>query len=246
MGLHDSLLEVPERLRVWQLAGVRHFYLTPGADGETSSASNVSEPSLTASEPGTAPEAAIQAQSAAVAPLREKPVAARTQDGPAAEASRQPAVPEPEPAGPRPLPDDPARWPAPWASIFAKTPASPRLVITYRDLGLDLTGRADARRGNLWRGLLRELGLAGQGAVAFWPFALPQAGETVARADIFAAGLDRLRPRVLAVFGDFPPTLLPRDALPGMVRETLPDPRVLLDGDTEAWDHVVEVLGRLV
>ena len=31
MGLLDSLLEVPERLRVWQMAGVRHFYLDPEA-----------------------------------------------------------------------------------------------------------------------------------------------------------------------------------------------------------------------
>ncbi len=31
MGLHDSLLDVPERLRIWQLAGVRYFYLDPEA-----------------------------------------------------------------------------------------------------------------------------------------------------------------------------------------------------------------------
>jgi hypothetical protein len=29
MGLHESILDVPERLRVWQLAGVRYFYNDP-------------------------------------------------------------------------------------------------------------------------------------------------------------------------------------------------------------------------
>ncbi|WP_428563374.1 MAG: hypothetical protein ACP59X_00040 [Solidesulfovibrio sp. DCME] len=29
MGLHDSILDVPERLRIWQLAGVRYFYCDP-------------------------------------------------------------------------------------------------------------------------------------------------------------------------------------------------------------------------
>lgn len=32
MGLHDSVLDVPERLRIWHLAGVRYFYLDPEAD----------------------------------------------------------------------------------------------------------------------------------------------------------------------------------------------------------------------
>ncbi|MEA4857490.1 MAG: hypothetical protein AAGU21_13275 [Solidesulfovibrio sp.] len=31
MGLHDSILDVPERLRIWQLAGVRYFYCDPDA-----------------------------------------------------------------------------------------------------------------------------------------------------------------------------------------------------------------------
>jgi|GEM_PF-2004104 len=232
MGLHDSLLDVPERLRVWQLAGVRHFYLTPGPAGEPAPAG---PPEDSTPEAGPA--------SPAVAPAG---VFAGGQPA-AAGSSRTVAQPEPARADPpAPLPADPSRWPAPWPAIFAKAPATPRLVVTYPDLGLDLTGRADPRRGNLWRALIRELGLAGQNAVAFWPAFLPDAAGPAARDDIFLAGLRLLRPRVLAVFGDDPDRLLPPAALPGLVRETLPDARVLLDGDTEAWDHVIEVLGRLL
>lgn len=210
MGLHDSLLDVPERLRVWQLAGVRHFYLDPGLP-----------PAPDVREPGAAatPEASA-------------------------------AVPPPSPPSPvaSDLAPDPSRWPAPWPAIFARAPRQPLLVITYYELGLDLTGRADPRRGSLWRRLLPELGLAGRNAVAFWPLALPGDGDAcLPDPERFLAGLARLSPRVLAVFGDRAARLLGPEptGLAGLRREILPDPETLLGGDTEAWNHVLATLGRL-
>ena len=65
MGLHDSLLDVPERLRIWQLAGVRYFYLDPEAQDAPSQ-----QPAQVASavvEP-PAPEVASISPTAAAAP----------------------------------------------------------------------------------------------------------------------------------------------------------------------------------
>ncbi|MHC1791077.1 hypothetical protein [Solidesulfovibrio sp.] len=219
MGLLDSLLDVPERLRVWQMAGVRHFYLDPAA-----APGAVSDP--VAPAPGDAavsPEAPCPAASAAAL----LPPAAAAPDSPCPS-------------------DDPTQWPAPWPALFAKAPARPRLVITYRELGLDLTGRADPRRGALWRRLIGDLGLAGQNAVAFWPLALPQEYALVDQPDFFAAGLRLFAPVTVAVFGPMPQAVA--DALAGHPQTAalrpipLPHPEELLAGDPEVWDHVCDIL----
>jgi hypothetical protein len=191
MGLLDSLVNVPERLRIWQQAGVRYFYLDPAAKPE---------PEPTADE-------------------------------------------QPDPA------DDPAHWPPLWAQLLHKAPVRPRLVITYLELGFDLTGRSDPRRSSLWRALIRDLHLAGKGLVAFWPLALPEGETLVPRPDIFGAGLRRLGPDRLAIFGPEAATAL---SLPGSAFETadlfdipsciLPDPHTLLAGDKEVWAHVLTAL----
>ncbi len=193
MGLHDSLLNVPERLRVWQQAGVRYLFV--------------------AEEPEEN-----------VPLLRDDPLGA-----------------------------DPAAWPEPWPGHLAKAPSRPRLVITYVELGLDLTGRADPRRGNLWRTLIRDLGLAGQGGVAFWPVAVPQGEDLIFAPAFFRAGLARLSPRLVAVFGDKAAAALFPDGgdtaaacdLDGTACVVLPDPETLLAGNREAWAHVLAILGRV-
>ncbi len=203
MGLLDSLVNVPERLRVWQQAGVRYLYIDPEA----------------------MPEPA-----ASVAPDETPPV-----------------VPAPAPQ----LESDPGSWPAPWPGLLAKAPPTPRLVITYLDLGFDLTGRSEPRRSALWRTLIRDLGLAGRGLVAFWPLALPE-GETLRpQPDIFLAGLRRLFPSRLAIFGcdaatllSLPSALFEESSLIGIPCSILPDPGTLLEGDKEVWTHVLASLRR--
>jgi hypothetical protein len=216
MGLLDSLLEVPERLRVWQMAGVRHFYIDP--DVAVSAG-----PAPAQAPAGEEPAAAV------VPPLSETPTASAA-----------------APLSPT-LPDDPALWPDPWPALFAKAPARPRLVITYADLGYDLTGQADPRRGGLWRTLLRDLNLAGKNTVAFWPFALPTNTLLTESPGLFAAGLRRLAPVVLAVFGPLPPavaTALAQTGRPLPVIEQLPHPGTLLASDPEAWNHVCTTLSQ--
>lgn len=196
MGLLDSLVNVPERLRVWQQAGVRYFYLDPEA-----------------------------------APAPEPEVA---QDE--AEAARQPVV-----------------WPEAWQTVLAKAPTRPRLVITYAALGLDLSGRADPRRGPLWRALLRDLGLTAGNLVAFWPLSLPEGGDITPRPDVFRDGLAKLEPACLAFFGAPDPELVSWVEVGGQTRlfgrfpcVFLPDPEVLLQDDPEVWAHVVASLAPLV
>jgi len=95
----------------------------------------------------------------------------------------------------------------PWAGFLAKVPSAPLMVWTYRELGADLSGRADPARGALWRELIKLLGLP-RGSVAFWPFALPlQTGGDAVHMEPFLAGLARIAPRALVVFGaqDFEP-----------------------------------------
>lgn len=192
MGLLDSLVNVPERLRVWQQAGVRYFYLDPAA---------VPEPA-------------------------------------------QPSDKQPEP------PADPAAWPSPWPELLAKAPARPRLLITYLDLGFDLTGRSDPRRSSLWRALIGDLRLSGRGLVAFWPLALPQGDVLVPRPDIFLAGVCRLAPDRVAIFGSEAARALSLDggdfqttSLSNIPCSILPDPGILLRGDKEVWAHVLTALG---
>lgn len=204
MGLLDSLLEVPERLRVWQLAGIQYVYRDP--DG--AQAAIVAEASQDASLPSAA------------------------------------ASPDVAPALPT-VARDPAAWPAPWPGIFRKTPPKPRLVITYQALGLDMTGRADPRRGALWRRLIQALGLAGANAVAFWPYILPESVDTQADMAIFLAGMQLLQPTLTAFFGEppKPASTLLRQHVPDLRIVLLADPQTLLGGDTEAWNAAIATLG---
>jgi hypothetical protein len=209
MGLHDSLLDVPERLRIWQLAGVRYFYLDPEARAVSSQ------------------QPAQDFVAAAESPAPE-------------DVSLSPAAP----TAPDAVSDDPASWPAPWPALFAKAPERPALVITYAALGDDMTGRADPRRGPLWRKLLVACGLAGKNAVAFWPVRLPDAAAPQRDLAIFFAGLRLLGPRKLAVFDPTMAATLTAQRPPGDLLKivSLPDPDTLLQGDKEVWDHVVASL----
>lgn len=244
MGLLDSLLEVPEHLRVWQMTGVRHFYIDPNA--AAAARPDVPADSPAGGEPGGQPAATGPAASAILmdgpADAAGPQILARGSGTDLLPTRSEAATPASRPA----LPPHPGDWPAPWPALFAKAPARPRLVITYRELGLDLTGQADPRRGGLWRSLIRDLRLSGQNAVAFWPLALPRDGELVDAPEAFAAGLALFSPAVTAVFGPLPPAvaeaLAARDDTAGLVIRRLPHPEELLQGDPEAWDHVCALL----
>ncbi len=260
MGLLDSLLEVPERLRVWQMAGVRHFYLDPeavSATGETSAPESdlageaaVAQPMAAAmpDEPAVAkpsmpptPETAMTRPAAAQTPASASQAAYAEHRPP-----RASQAPQGSPAAPRAaLPDNPDRWPLPWPTFFAKTPPTPRLVITYRELGLDMAGQSEPRRRDLWRRLIAAAGLAGKGLVAFWPLALPQGGALTEMPLHFACGVARLNPELVAVFGEISdPARQELAARAASALAVLPPPHALYNPDPEVWEHVVATLRR--
>ena len=141
------------------------------------------------------------------------------------------------------LPDDPDRWPLPWPTFFAKTPPTPRLVITYRELGLDMAGQSEPRRRDLWRRLIAAAGLAGKGLVAFWPLALPQGGMLTEQPLHFACGVARLNPELVAVFGEISdPARQELAARSASALVVLPPPHALYNPDPEVWEHVVATL----
>lgn len=204
MGLLDSLLDVPERLRVWQQAGIQYFYRDPDAAAVAAGASRDASAVSSAAPPS---------------------------------AEAVPALPT--------VASNPAAWPEPWPGIFRKMPPRPRIVVTYEALGLDMTGRADARRGALWRRLIQALGLAGANAVAFWPHVLPDSDDAKTDLAIFLAGLRLLQPAMTAFFGE-PPAVAAtflQHHIPDLRIVLLADPQTLLAGDTEAWNAAIATLG---
>ncbi len=267
MGLLDSLLEVPERLRVWQMAGVRHFYIDPEAVPAVG-ASPAPESGPVEDAPLAQPldvvgqaDVAVEGQTMApsTSPAFETPEASPNAAAAPAAVS-QAASTEPRPTTrPQPaqasqsspaaasagLPDNPDRWPLPWPTFFAKAPPTPRLVITYRELGLDMAGQSEPRRRDLWRRLIAEAGLAGKGLVAFWPLALPQGGALTEMPLHFACGVARLNPELVAVFGEISDSarqeLAARAASAVVI---LPPPHALYNPDPEVWEHVIATLRR--
>ena len=264
MGLLDSLLEVPERLRVWQMAGVRHFYLDPEAvstPGETSAPESGLVDDAALAQPMAAalpaePAVAQQPMPPSMPPAPEttwvRPEAAQTFAAASQAAYAEhvppspPQAPQGSPAAPRAaLPDNPDRWPLPWPTFFAKTPPTPCLVITYRELGLDMAGQSEPRRRDLWRRLIADAGLAGKGLVAFWPLALPQAGALAEMPLHFACGVARLNPELVAVFGEISdPARQELAARATSAVVVLPPPHALYNPDPEVWEHVIATLRR--
>lgn len=104
------------------------------------------------------------------------------------------------------VPRDLAAWPSPWRDWAVKIAPAP-VLWTYHELGADLTGIGQsAERSVFFKNLIGELRLP-KGSSVFWPSAMPvadsaAAGEALADAAIFSAGIARLSPQVVIVFGE--------------------------------------------
>jgi len=182
-----------QSLRPWRAAGLTHILAgRPVAElaAALDEAHSVCGPAMDAAEQ----QAAIQPAARPV-PTAKRPIAGRPR-APAA----SPQALEQSPVSPSPL--APAGWPDAWRRLLAKTRPAP-VVWTYSELGLDLSGVGSPERGSLLRRLIAGLCLP-RGASAFWPSALPvenTAGTFAPDAEIFFAGLERLSPRLVVLFG---------------------------------------------
>ncbi|WP_147819539.1 hypothetical protein [Salidesulfovibrio onnuriiensis] len=73
-------------------------------------------------------------------------------------------------------------------------------MITYAELGHDLTGNADPSRGQLMRSLLGFLKWP-KGTSMFWPCTLPCDGNLVPQTRMFWAGVQKFRCSTILCFG---------------------------------------------
>lgn len=93
-------------------------------------------------------------------------------------------------------------WPEPWHGHWKSIGQCRPVVWTYWELGLDISGRADTRRGMLLRKFNAELKLP-SGTNAYWPIAAPdKADMLLANKEIFWAGVERIAPRFAIVCGE--------------------------------------------
>ncbi|CAK7000910.1 MAG: hypothetical protein DELT_00023 [Desulfovibrio sp.] len=101
-------------------------------------------------------------------------------------------------------PLSPDAWPKEWRDWFVKTSPAP-VLWTYHELGADVTGIGRSQeRSTFFRNLIGELALP-KGSSVFWPCAMPASSSDptlVSDAGIFAAGLRRLMPQLVVVFGE--------------------------------------------
>ena len=132
-------------------------------------------------------------------------------------------------------------WPTPWKNHWKNIGRCRPVVWTYWELGLDMGGRADARRGDLLRKFNTELGLP-PGTNAYWPItALDEKNTLQTNRSVFLAGLERIAPSFAIVCGEkaleaiFPGTSLSpfsRHFLHNCLMLTLPEIMDLLKDET--------------
>ena len=141
----------------------------------------------------------------AAAPRVQRPAAARDTRPPVQ--TRPAQRPAPASAAPaqtvrrarRRVPVD--AWPADWRKLLGNAQRAP-ICWTYAELGLDLTGHADAQHRDYLNKLLHSLHRKA-GTHTFWPCALPEGPDLtlVPNCDIFWSGLQELGVKVLIVMG---------------------------------------------
>lgn len=92
-------------------------------------------------------------------------------------------------------------FPSPWDAFLTKANVGAKVIFTYYELGLDLSGKADPRRGALFREILKVLGWAGKGVHSFWPMTAPE-GETLAQSEpLFWQGAQHIGATAVVCFG---------------------------------------------
>lgn len=196
-------------LRAWSLAGVTHLLCdVPAAEllAEAAAAQRaVANPAVL--QPGGTPRQSGGVSNVTPTP-KTKPFVppkrreAGTAPSVAESASQEEALPFVF-APRKGVPSETAQWPAPWGECVEKSQGAP-ILWTYHELGADLTGVGrSAERSAFFRALLGELRLP-KGSSVFWPCAMPdpQNGELVSNAPVFAAGMVRLFPQLVVVFGE--------------------------------------------
>ncbi|MBI9078817.1 MAG: hypothetical protein JEY79_03640 [Pseudodesulfovibrio sp.] len=188
MGSPSARLNTPEKLRPWLESGLQYVF-NPGqthvAQQPSGTVQMTSGPGLVQSE-----QAPVQSPQP-VSQARTQPDSSQSSAG-----SGHPAFPEP------------------WAKFLGRVPAAPKVVWTYMELGLDLGGQADPKRGAVLRNIINHLKWP-KGTTAFWPVAALSDGALQPHSQMFWKGWELWHTPYIACFGEEALQIIYPEAEPG-------------------------------
>jgi len=92
------------------------------------------------------------------------------------------------------------RWPEPWRSLAGRIKGTPRVVIAYLDLALDLSGTPHPGRRKLFRDILTYASWP-SGTALFWPLSSLKDGKPVFSPTIFVGGIQHFGIGTVLCFG---------------------------------------------
>ncbi len=207
MGSPSARLKTPEKLRPWLESGLE-FVLNPGGAEQAVAQAPVQAQGIPQQQ-----AAQVQQHVQSVAPIQQPAAAPQSNAQPQAVAPQQ-AVPANQAAQPvqqsqsqpqqqaAPSAASTANFPQPWATFLAKVPPQPKVLWTYMELGLDLAGQADPKRGAVLRNLLAHHLKWPPGTTAFWPVAALQNNALQPDRNMFWRGWDLWKTPYIACFGE--------------------------------------------
>lgn len=218
-------VSLAESLRPWKQAGLQYLFFDaePGAYATGLCAEMRSgvdafsdHQSLSHAAPiHRSPASSSQAESATVSQVPKASAAAlpntstlRSDAAPEAPSASSSGISGSMPRGLSPQPASSSETTSPltvptdeWRLLLDKLSSAP-VLWTYPDLGLDMTGHANAERSALLRQLIAALGLP-RGSSTFWPYRLSSASsaESAVQAACFALGFAKANPKAIILFG---------------------------------------------
>lgn len=156
----------------------------------------------------------------------------------------------PTPAAPAsaPIPHDAPRWPEPWKSLAARVKGTPRVIITYTELAVDLSGTPHPGRRKLFRDILAYAAWP-QGTALFWPLCSLKDGKPLYSPTVFSAGVRHFDIRTILCFGgeayDMCQGILPQTNDQDKITvERLPHPSELVDALPHEMQIAVQAIKR--
>ncbi|EGB15476.1 hypothetical protein DND132_2272 [Pseudodesulfovibrio mercurii] len=222
MGSPSARLNLRESLRPWLESGLEFVYAPGGMAAQA-------QPEPVTAQPGVvdAQREPIAAQPKPEAQPRTRPSqqpARQPQQQPARQAAR-PTVARPQATPPSPAPSAPASAPAPnfpdpWSAFLRFTKPGARVVMTYMELGLDLSGQSDPRRRGVLKNLQAHLKWPA-GTINFWPVAALTGGALQPDTAMFWRGWELWRTPHIVCFGDEALRVVLPDADPQVVTHLL-------------------------
>ncbi len=194
-------MNIPESLRPWHAMGLEFLLSSApeagisvgpvsGTGQSTAPAPRQAAPEVSSPRrPTPSPTSQKSQQQAQHQPVQNRQTSASPQSSASGTDMRQPPNPSSRP------------MPAPWDRFVAMASSTrPRVLLTYPELGFDLTGHSVPARGQLMRTLLSYLKWP-KGTSAFWPCALPFDGQLQPQYEMFWRGVHHFACPHVVCFG---------------------------------------------